>query len=44
MAELNRRELRYFNGLAARFQDDADSEAYRLCVMFALDFWRIAVS
>ena len=44
VAELNRRELRYFNGLAARFQDDPDSEAYRLCVMFALDFWRIAVS
>jgi hypothetical protein len=44
VAELNRRKLRYFDGLAARFEDDADPEAYRECVRFALELWRIAGS
>jgi hypothetical protein len=42
--ELNRRKLRYFDGLAARFEGDADAQAYRDCVLFALDLWRIAVT
>jgi hypothetical protein len=44
VGELNRRKLRYFDGLLAQFEDDADPEAYRDCVLFALDLWRIAVS
>jgi len=44
VAELNRRKLRYFDGLVAHFEDDADPEAYRECVWFALGLWRIAVS
>jgi hypothetical protein len=44
VAELNRRKLRYFDGLVARFEDDADPEAYRECVLFALSLWRIAVT
>jgi hypothetical protein len=44
VAELNRRKLRYFDGLIALFEDDADPEAYRESVLFALNLWLIDVS
>jgi hypothetical protein len=44
VAELNRRKLRYFDGRIARFEEDADPEAYRDGIVFALNLWLIDVS
>lgn len=44
VAELNRRKLRYFDGWLVRFEVDAGPQAYRECIVFALDLWLMEAS